>query len=352
MKCLMKYQWVKLPRALVPAGKGVMGAWTRLAARAAFRKGEASYCGYINAVTPGMWTGGIVGLKSILGLRSKEKALKMLAVLSNLGLLRYDLDRHTKKLTYEISDWVVQCSGAECMDGAVYATDGYGFLCIPRNITERLVRASHTLEEADAWLDLWCHTVWNDPRNAFSFLTPAIQYRFAGAVLSLETLGQRWGWEKTKVWRFFQKHGDAFALYRLPGSYGCLIFNKQYPTGTAGPVPKEEDIVQLFQRFRAYASGASCTRSGLNKLIRLYSHTVAAQRGLEEQEEPAKNRVAVFAPIYRAYISLCRNCKNCWNYVYDCRGAGKAAVYAETEIRGPTRPVDLTRMTKELFSYG
>ena len=174
-------------------------------------------CGHINAVTPGVWAGGIVGLKSILGLRSKEKALKMLAVLSDLGLLRYDLDCQTKKLTYEISDWVVQDSGAECMDGAVYATDSYGFLCIPRNITERLVRASHTLEEADAWLDLWCHTVWNDPRNAFSYIAPAVQYRFTGAVMSLETLGQRWGWEKTKVWRFFQKHGDAFALCRLPG---------------------------------------------------------------------------------------------------------------------------------------
>ena len=72
MKCLMKYQWVKLPRTLVPAGKGIMGAWARLAARAAFRKGKAVYCGHINAVTPGMWAGGVVGLKSILGLRSRE----------------------------------------------------------------------------------------------------------------------------------------------------------------------------------------------------------------------------------------------------------------------------------------
>ena len=352
MQCLMKYRWVKLPRTLVPAGKGIMGSWARLAARAAFRRGAAEYCGHINAVTPGMWAGGVVGLKSILGVRSREKALRTLAALSELGYLQYALDRRTKKLTYEISDWVVECSGAECMDGAVYATNDYGFLCLPRNITERLAAAHYTFEDADAWLDLWCHTVWNDPRNAFSFLTPAIQYRFAGAVLSLETLGQRWGWEKTKVWRFFQKHGDAFALYRLPGSYGCLIFNKHYPAGTAGPVPKEEDIVQLFQRFRAYAAGASCSRSGLNRIIRLYSHSVIAQMGLERQEVPAENRVADLAPIYRAYISLCRNCKNCWNYVYDCRGAGKAAVYAETEIRGPTRPMDLTRMTKELFSYG
>ena len=54
MKCLMKYQWVKLPRNHLPEGKGVMGAWAKLASRAAFRKGQASYCGHINAVRPGM----------------------------------------------------------------------------------------------------------------------------------------------------------------------------------------------------------------------------------------------------------------------------------------------------------
>ena len=156
-------------------------------------------------------------------LRSREKALRTLAVLSNLGYLRYDLDRHTKKLVYEINDWVLQCSGAECMVGAVYATDGYGFLCIPRSITDRI--------------------------------------------------------------------------------------------------------------------------------IRLYSHAVVTQMGLEESTEPVKSRVVVFAPIYRAYISLCRNCKNCRSYIYDCRSVDMAAVIDDTEIRGPTLPVDLTN-AKELFSYG
>ena len=55
-----------------------MGAWMRLASRAAFRKGIASYCGYENAVEPGMWAGGVVGLKSILGVRSRAKALETL----------------------------------------------------------------------------------------------------------------------------------------------------------------------------------------------------------------------------------------------------------------------------------
>ena len=38
MKCLMKYQWVKLPRNHIPEGKGIMNAWAKLASRAAFRK--------------------------------------------------------------------------------------------------------------------------------------------------------------------------------------------------------------------------------------------------------------------------------------------------------------------------
>ena len=205
MKCLRKYQWVKLPRNRLPEGKGVMGAWARLASRAAFRKGQALYCGHINAVSPGMWSGGVVGLKSILGLKSRQKALEVLQTMADLGYVQYTLDSKTKKLTYQITDWVVKCSGKECMQGAVYATEGYGFLCLPRNITEHLAEKRYIFEESDAWMDLWCHSVWEDPNNAFSFMAPTVQYGKYGALLTLETLGQRWGWEKTKVWRFMKK---------------------------------------------------------------------------------------------------------------------------------------------------
>ena len=138
MKCLMKYPWVKLPRNRVPAGNGNMGAWMRLAARAAFRKGEARYCGYNNPVEPGMWVGGIVGLKAILGLRRRDAALDVLRELERLGFLSWSLDPSTKKLSYTLSDWLVRFCGAECPDGAVCATDGYGFVCVSREITQRL----------------------------------------------------------------------------------------------------------------------------------------------------------------------------------------------------------------------
>lgn len=98
MKCLLKYRWVKLPRAQLPQGKGVLGYWSRLAARAAFRKGTACYCGYHNEVVPGMWSGGIVGLKSILGVRRRAQALQIMDQLQSLGYIKYSLDQKTKRL--------------------------------------------------------------------------------------------------------------------------------------------------------------------------------------------------------------------------------------------------------------
>jgi len=109
MKCLLKYQWVKLPRELLlTRRKGILGHWARLASQAAFRNGQAKYCGYVNEVTVGSWAGGVVGLKSILGQKSRAKTLDIMNELSSLGYISYHLDPETKKLTYKINDWVVK----------------------------------------------------------------------------------------------------------------------------------------------------------------------------------------------------------------------------------------------------
>lgn len=326
MSCLLKYRWVKLPRALAPSGKGVLGSWARLAVRAAFRAGAGRYCGHLNAVTPGMWSGGIVGVKSILGVRRRGDALRILDELQALGYITYTLDPATKKLEYRIRDWVLECSGVGCSDGAVYATDGYGFICLPRNITQRLADRKIKFGDADAWLDLWCHTVWRENSNAFSYMAPTVQFGTMGAALTLEALGRRWSWEKTKVWRFLRKYGDAFALYRLPGSGGCLIFNKLYPADTALSMPESAEIVRIIARMRILAGN---THAGLsenervNRLIRLCSGAIIP-------ELEAQRRVALFSRITRAYFSHCRNCES---RVYDCRGANTAQTRAS--IRAP-----------------
>lgn len=324
MKCLYKYPWVKLPRAHIPLGKGVMGSYLKLVSRAAFRGGEAKYCGYTNRVEAGMWSGGIVGLKSILGMKSRTKALESMNRLEELGFISYELNETTKKLTYRISDWLSDYSGAPDEHGAVYATEGYGFVCIPRNITQRLVNCNHVFGEIDAWLDLWCHTVWHEQKNAFSKLAPIVQYGQGRSVLTLETLGARWRWEKTKVWRFFRKHNRTFHLYKLPGSFGCLLYNTLYPT-SCGPVPapQEERILEVLHRLQALGEKQNPRgrdNKRLNCLVYWFSSSIPIRNfneSLPEDGHFGLSRVAVWKRYNtRAYFSPQRYCI----VAFDCLG--------------------------------
>ncbi len=341
MKCLLKYDWVKLPRNLIPQGKGVMGSWARLASRAAFRSGKAKYCGHINEVSVGSWAGGVVGLKSILGEKSRAKTLDVMGKLSELGYVSYTLDAKTKKLEYKINDWVVDCSGEECLDGAIYTTEGYGFLCLPRSITQRLADQGYTFEDSDAFMDLWCHTVFEDPRNAFSYKAPTVQFGRYGAALTLENLGLRWGWEKTKVWRFLQKHQDAFTLHKLPGSFGCLIFNTVYPTGTEFAVPSNEEIIRILDEIRICGQNTHFVGSDnarINRLINWYSKRLYAGESSAVVRESEESRVADSAPIIRAYISP--HCWNCKKVMYDCCSKYKPTTLLRENtrtIRGPCK---------------
>lgn len=351
MKCLLKYQWLKLPREeLLSHRKGIMGHWAKLASRAAFRNGYAKYCGYRNKVTAGAWAGGIVGVKSILGVKSRTQALEVLDQLSELGYITYRLDPKTKKLTYKIDDWVIKCSGAGCNTGTVYATTGYGFLCLPRNITERLVKKGYKFDEADAWLDLWCHTVYQDPRNAFSYMAPTVQLGQYGSALTLENLGQRWGWEKTKVWRFLQKNRDAFASHKLPGSFGCLIFNIKYPSGTEFVMPTQQEVTRILEQIRILGQNTHLLGSDnyrINRLIAWYSKKICVDELQEISETTEANgRVAVSCPIIRAYFSHCWNCKN---YIKDCerKDTGYLQAFLNQQIRGPCKTLPRYFQTKE-----
>jgi len=347
MQCLRKYHWVKLPRECMPAGKGIMGYWAQLACRAAYRRGRSLYCGHENHVEPGMWAGGVTGLKSILGVKNRAKVLQILQELADLEYLTYRLDNKTRKLEYRISDWVLNCSGVDCTEANVYATTGYGFLCMPRDITERLIQEHRTFEEADAWMDLWCHTVYKDRNNVFSFKAPVIQYGRYKMILTL------WGWEKTKVWRFFQKHGDVFALQRLPSSYGCLIFNKCYPTEQEVMLPDRDQIMRIIDEIRIV--GADAHKFGteneyLNRLISWYGKKVIPEAEGPNEQGDDKNRVAFSGTITRAYLSNCKNCENC-NYDCQSRYYSKPEILQRWQIRGPCEYVDLEKLAKEIYGY-
>ena len=99
--------------------------------------------------------------------------------------------------------------------------------------------------------------------------------------LTLEFLGRRWRWEKTKVWRFFRKHADAFPLYKLPGSFGCLVFNAAYPTGERIPQPAMDQIERILSEIRILGRNArnktSSDHAQLCKLVAWYSRTICSR---------------------------------------------------------------------------
>lgn len=276
MPCLQKYRWVKLARACDIPGKGILGACARLAMHAAFRYGVAVSGGQPDVIRPGCWTGKMAELMRILDCRWGS-VLPTLEKLSEYGYIDYAWNRNTKRFSYSVKDWVSVGEVGQNSTGRFCATDRYGFLCIPRTLADWVVDRKVVFGEADAWIDLWCHTVWRDSHNVFSIFAPVIQYGY-DAALTLETLGGRWGWEKTKVWRFFRKYRDTFALSRLPGSYGCLIWNRSYPADRMICVPTDSEIFECIRglyRFPLRKNQNESDREYLNRLVRLYGHRLS-----------------------------------------------------------------------------
>ena len=77
MRCLRKFEWVKLFRDKLPDGKGILGFWAKLAVKVAYRKGVALYCNHQNEVERGTWVGGIVGVIAVLIYLRKRKGAKI-----------------------------------------------------------------------------------------------------------------------------------------------------------------------------------------------------------------------------------------------------------------------------------
>ncbi len=341
MSCLFKFKWVKLLRSHLPDGKGIMADWAKLASRVAFRKGQGIYCGHRNDVEVGSWVGGIMGVRSMLYVKTKNEALTRLNRLQELGYLEYELEDKTKKLSFRINDWVLECTGKECENDNVYAMNDYGFLCVPRTITERLVERGYIFEEADAWLDLWTHTIYDDKKNILSFFAPLIRFDDSFGFFTLEALGHRWGWEKTKTWRFFQKYKDVFHLHRLPGSYGCLIFNSLYPTKEDCILPTDKEVEGVIEQVRGLSKKMkfACTKDTISALIEFFSPLLLDKMEREQKENDEENRVALLPSIIRAYPSPCWSCDNC---NYDCKGnyidGDRDRVVETKQIRGPCEP--------------
>ena len=130
----------------------------------------------------------------------------------------------------------------------------------------------------------------------------------------------------------FKKYGDAFTLHRLPGAYGCLIFNRLFPRGSAGEIPAGEEIANVIERLRSVSGWTERYGTDNEHINRLVAYQ---SRKLTESE----SRVALSTDIIKyAYLSPCWDCKNCNK---DCLSININPAVAKTnEIRGPCNTTD------------
>lgn len=114
---------------------------------------------------------------------------------------------------------------------------------------------------------------------------------------------------KTKVWRFFQKHGDVFTLHRLPGAFGCLIFNKLYPTDAEVSIPESEKIERIIAEIRILAKNkqkVGSDQENLSRLVALYSRQLLTECAEEDETLWLKIALHFLTHIFYARIFLTR----------------------------------------------
>ena len=270
MICYFKYTWAKVPKELIPYGKGVLSDYLHLIAAAAARDGEMRYCGHLNKVRRGEWSGGVVGLKAILETRSTKDAFVALERVREMGLVEYSYAGPGMLLTYRILKYPeMNYPNSK----AVTYDSKSGFLSIPRGLADPFSEKRYVFEEGDAWTDLWLHTVMNDTVNVFSFIMPVIQFEVSRPAMKLDRLADRWSWSKAKVQRFFVKYAGTFRLYKLPGSYGCVLFNTLYGGDHCGVDPATDiaDVCSYIRQFGANDRNEIPDRDHFCSLVYEYS---------------------------------------------------------------------------------
>ena len=169
---------------------------------------------------PGQWICKVSALPRILRVHSKAQAMERMDYFKNAGFLDYEmLEEDSGLLRYTIADWKEHCTH---LNYNYYSYTGSGFFFFPLPVGRKLIQACRRMHELvfselDAIMDLWLHTILNDPAVRGSEYMPVVYYaNMKGQpLLSYSYLAKRWGWSKSRVGRFILKIEEAGIISRV-----------------------------------------------------------------------------------------------------------------------------------------
>lgn len=184
---------------------------------------------------PGQWICKLGALPRILRVHSKTQALELMEYFQNHEFLTFEiLDEEKEILRFTIADWKEHCTHLQYN---YYSYKGSGFFFFPLPVGRLLLKTARkevgiVFSELDAIMDMWLHTILNDPKVRGSEYMPVVYYSNMRGMplLSYTYLARRWGWSKSRVGRFMLKAGEYGIISRVSfsSSRGSVISMCRY----------------------------------------------------------------------------------------------------------------------------
>ena len=240
MNCIQKQQLVSFPKVRIWKpwfrhfnnhkefrNEGTVHLFSLMAlfSYANFRSNERMISGERYMEAPGQWICKLGSLPRILRVHSKRQALEQLDYYEKYGFLTYEwLDEENEIIRFSITNWKEHCTSLQYN---YYSYKGSGFFFFPLPVGRMLLRIAHKTEgivfsELDAIMDMWLHTILNDPKVRGSEYMPVVYYSNMRGVplLSYTYLAKRWGWSKSRVGLTDQ------SLSSLIGQYNEMVLQR------------------------------------------------------------------------------------------------------------------------------
>lgn len=217
-----------------------------------FRSNERVLNGERYMEAPGQWICKLGSLPRILRVHSKGQALEQLEYFQTHGFLTYEcVDKKDEIIRFTIANWKEHCTS---LPYNYYSYKGSGFFFFPLPIGRKLLKVARkttgiVFSELDAIMDMWLHTILNDPKVKGSEHMPVVYYSnmHGMPLLSYTYLANRWGWSKSRVGRFILKAGEYGIIRRVSfsSSRGSVISMCRYREMIFGDTCEELELSSI-----------------------------------------------------------------------------------------------------------
>ena len=230
-RCRMHRQFV---RGLIEdtnirvGGESGLYYYTVLSCFANFRTSHHRIKGVTYTLYPGEWICKVEELMRWFRVRNKRQTISIMEKLQEKHLLKFKIVGQGDVIKYRLSGWAKY---NRILEYNAPCQKDIGFFFMPVDFAAELVGSGKN-SEADALIDMWINTVYNDPQVKGSETAPVVYMRngTGSPLIGYSELAERWGVSKATVGRYMKKLSELgyVNLMIYPGTHGSVISLQGY----------------------------------------------------------------------------------------------------------------------------